>query len=184
MPVGSPRRLSCRVGRCPSGRRLAAANGPRVAAGFAYLLALLGVFVVGLGATYGLQTHQALAQGEAERQLLRIGTEFERALESYAAASPPGALNAPRSLEELLRDPRHPGVHRHLRTIRIDPLTRQAQWGLRRGPQGEILGVHSLASGQPLVREGFAPERAHFANARSYADWVFAPRLGRSLRND
>lgn len=166
------------------GRAAASHGSRRAAAGFAYLLALLGVFVIGLGAAYGLQTHQAMAQGDLERQLLRVGTEFERALESYAAASPPGSLNAPRALEELLHDPRHPGERRHLRAIRVDPLTHKAQWGVRRGSQGEILGVYSLAAGQPQIRDGFAPERAHFAKARSYADWVFAPRLGRSLRND
>lgn len=146
--------------------------------GGAYMLVLIALAVVGVAASASLNQGTAMTRRDTEAQLLSIGTEFERALESYAAASPPGGLRGPMALEELLRDPRMPGLHRHLRALRPDPLSGKSDWGLRRGFAGEIIGVYSLADGQPIRRQGFGTGRAHFDDAQRYSDWVFAARAG------
>ena len=65
------------------------------------------------------------------------------------------ARRAPLRLEELLQDPRHPGIQRYLRKIYLDPMTGSAEWGLITGPGGEIYGVHSLSEDEPLKKSQF-----------------------------
>ena len=43
---------------------------------------------------------------EAEQALLDIGIEYSNALASYAAATPQGQPNYPKSFAELLKDPK------------------------------------------------------------------------------
>lgn len=168
------------IGNRGSGR----SPSPHVAHGFAYLFVLLALVLVGLAASATVSLGAAASRREAERHLLSIGTEFELALESYADATPANQLREPLSLDELLRDSRTPGLRRHLRAIRPDPLTGSSEWGLRRGHAGEILGIHSLAPHEPIQRQGFGEGRGHFEYARRYSDWVFAVRLGRHRRTD
>lgn len=135
-------------------------------------LVLLLVWVAALGAVaaHALQLGAAFTRRQAEAELLAIGAEFEAALRSHGAP--------PRAWQELLRDPRVPGVRRHLRRVYADPLSGRPDWGLLRDAQGGIVGVYSLAPGQPLKRSGFAPAQAHFAQASGYHDWVFTARPG------
>ncbi|HEX6362255.1 MAG TPA: type II secretion system protein [Albitalea sp.] len=156
--------------------------GPRRTAqrGFTYVVVLAWIAVTGIGAAaVGTMWHTAHVR-DNERELLAIGDEFRRAIGSYRAFVPPGqtgvARRFPDSLEALVRDPRHPGVVRHLRRIHVDPMTGTAEWGLLRGPDGGIVGVHSLAQGRPLRRTGFAPLDETFENAERYADWHFIHR--------
>lgn len=153
-------------------------DGRRRVSGAAYVLVLVGLAVIGVAASASLSLGGAMTRRDAETQLLAIGAEFERALESYAAASPPGTPRGPMELEDLLRDPRTPGLRRHLRALRPDPLTGQSDWGLRRGSVGEIVGVYSQAPGHPVKRQGFGVGRMHFDEAQRYADWLFAVRVG------
>lgn len=158
-------------------------GGPTNARGFAYVLLLLGIAILSVGAAAALQLGAQAGRRDAERALLAVGAEFERALYSYAGvALPVGAVNAqtgalvargPRTLDELLKDPRVPGVRRHLRQIYADPMTGQAQWGTVLDPAGFIIGVYSLAGGQPVKQYGFEARHAHFEAAPSYAKWVF-----------
>lgn len=151
--------------------------------GFAYVLLLLGVAVLALGASAALQLSAQSGRRNAEQSLLFVGGEFERALYSYAGVpaamvvtgAQPGALAArgPRSLEELLKDPRVPGVRRHLRQLYADPMSGKSEWGVVRDPAGFIIGVHSLAEGQPIKQLGFDARHAHFEEAPNYAKWVF-----------
>jgi type II secretory pathway pseudopilin PulG len=124
-----------------------------------------------------LSTGSQLSRRDAERELLAVGAEFEQALTSYAGASGNagraiGELG-PQTLEELLKDPRFPGMMRHLRQIYTDPLTGRSEWGLVKAPGGFIVGVYSLAEGIPIQRNGLEPAQVGFENAQSYADWVF-----------
>lgn len=130
------------------------------------LLVLLAVLGTASSAAVGLGA--AAARRDAEQHLLVIGAEFQQALASHAGR--------PRALAELTKDPRAPGIRRHLRRIPIDPLTGRDRWGLVRDAQGGIVGVHSLAPGAPLKRTGFDPRWNTFEEARSYQEWVFGPR--------
>lgn len=171
--------------------------------GFAYVLLLVSVAVLAVSATATLRLGAQMGRRDAEQALLFVGSEFERALRSYAGlpvtavadvnpsnTRPDNALQAPaghappfapvppfatgpRTLEELLHDPRTPGVRRHLRKIYADPLTGRPSWGLVKDPAGYIIGVYSLADGQPIQRTGFGPQRPGFESAHSYSAWVF-----------
>jgi len=154
----------------------------QVESGFAYVLLLLGIAVLALGASAALQLGAQAGRRDAERALLSVGAEYERALYSYAGMTVPaghhasaGALVArgPRTLEELLKDPRVPGIRRHLRRLHADPLTGRADWGVVRDPAGFIVGVYSLSDGRPIKQLGFDARHAHFEEAPSYAKWVF-----------
>lgn len=146
-------------------------------AGFAYILLLVAIAVIGVVASSSLSLGAVVSRRDAEKNLLAIGTEFEVALRSYAGVAA-GAINAPnargpRTLEELLRDPRNPAVKRHLRQIYVDPLTGKTEWGLLKDPAGLIVGVYSLAEGTPIKRSGFDVWRTHCEEATSYRQWVF-----------
>lgn len=181
-----------------SGRRAAQSQ-----CGFAYMLLLIAVAVIGVAAASALSVGSTMARRDAEQQLLAIGEEFQRALSSYAgissgevapaltpapgiaAGSPasgvplaPSGASGPRTLDDLLRDSRVPQVRKHLRQIYADPLTGKAEWGLVRDNQGFIVGIYSLADGRPIKRTGWPAQWAHFEEQKSYAGWVFGARRG------
>ena len=149
-------------------------TGKRAEHGFAYVLLLAAIACIGISASASLSLGSAVARRDAEEQLLAIGVEFQRALHSYAAATPAGAPGL-RTLNDLLKDPRVPGIKRHLRQIYADPLTGRQQWGEVKDSAGFIVAVHSLAEGKPVRQKGFAPELAGplFESAGSYRSWVF-----------
>ncbi len=154
-----------------------ARTGPRRPQGFAYILLLVAIAVIGVVAGSSLSLGALLSRRDAEQSLLAVGMEFEQALRSYAGVPPTAILapnaRGPRTLEELLKDPRHPGVKRHLRQVYADPLTGQAEWGLVKDAAGLIVGVYSLAEGTPIKRSGFNAAQPHFEDAQSYGEWVF-----------
>lgn len=141
----------------------------------ALLLMLVAVAVIGAVSAYGLQVGAQVSRRDAEEELLQVGLVFHQALLSYINSTPGQAALGPRSLDELLRDPRVPGLRRHLRRIPADPLTGRAEWGLVRSPDGQIVGIHSLADGQPIKRAGFEPPLLRLNAAESYRAWVFGP---------
>jgi type II secretory pathway pseudopilin PulG len=147
------------------------------ALGFAYVLLLIAISVIGVVASASLHLGSQTARRDAEQSLLSIGREFEQALRAYAAV-PTNAASAvtarsPRTLEELLKDPRTPSTRRYLRQIYADPLTGRDTWGLVKDPAGFIVGVYSLADGKPIKQTGFEPSQAGFGEVETYAAWVF-----------
>lgn len=148
-------------------------GGWRRECGFFYLVLLAAIAAMGIVlATAGEVWHMALKR-EKERELLFIGDQFRRAFNLYDLHTPGNSSRNPRSLEELLKDPRYPGVQRYLRKIYADPITGSAQWGLIKGPDGEIFGVHSLSEDEPLKKSGFSLVDAKFEGRTKYSDWVF-----------
>jgi type II secretory pathway pseudopilin PulG len=149
----------------------------RVQTGFAYVLLLLAVALISIAATAAVTLGATMARRDAERELLAIGAEFQQALRSYTgvpvAAAAATVGQGPRTLEDLLKDPRVPGIRRHLRQLYADPLTGKSEWGLILDAQGRIAGVHSLAQGKPIRRTGFEPQFAALENAETYGQWVF-----------
>lgn len=153
-------------------------SGAYAQQGFAYLLLLITVAILGLLSASSLSIGAQVSRRDAERELIAIGNEFEQALKSYAGIS--GNLQAatagatgPGTLEDLLKDPRFPSVKRHLRQIYVDPLTGRVEWGVVRTPSGSIVGIYSLADGVPIQRSGFDATRSAFENANSYGAWIF-----------
>lgn len=140
--------------------------------GLLILVAMMSAALAGAGEVW----HTA-QQREKERELLFAGGQFRRAIAQYYANTPGKARRYPLHLEELLRDPRHPGVMRHLRKIYLDPMTGKAEWGLVTGPGGEIYGVYSRSQDAPLKQAGFRLAEKDFEGKTKYSEWVFMPTL-------
>ncbi|MGE0331377.1 MAG: type II secretion system protein [Ramlibacter sp.] len=169
--------------------------------GFTYLWLLLVVALMGTGLAVVGEMHQTAAQRDREAELLSIGRQFRAALRSYhdaqrydrpaaagpAAAGPAGSgpvdpRQRPASLQELLQDPRFPGIKRHLRRVYVDPMTGKAEWGLVM-EQGRIAGIHSLSTAVPRRQAGFEGPDLAFQGAEQYSAWVFALPLALQASN-
>lgn len=118
--------------------------------GFTYLGVMILVAVIALGSALTLEVAHTAERRSAEEALLAVGGEFNRAFASYFRQTPSGGRRYPQRLEDLLRDPRYPGVKRHLRQVYADPLTGRQEWGLIPAPGGGVMGVYSLAPGTPF----------------------------------
>lgn len=143
--------------------------------GFTYIgllifIALMGIALAGAGTVWHTESLR-----EKERELLFAGEQLRRAIGLYYERTP-GPKQFPQSLEDLLLDRRYPNVQRYLRQVYRDPLTGEPEWGLVRGPQGGIVGVHSLAETRPLKRSGFRRDHEDFAVAVRHSDWKFVYR--------
>lgn len=143
-------------------------------AGFTYLIVLFLVAIVGAGLVAVAQVWHTQVQREKELQLLFVGNQFRQAIGGYYERAPGGVRQFPKTLEDLLKDPRFPNVQRHLRQVYLDPMTDKKTWGLVRAPDGGIIGVHSLSGESPIKVAGFSALNAAFAEATSYKGWVFA----------
>lgn len=141
--------------------------------GFTYIGVLVLVALMGIALAASGQVWHTLQKREKEQELLFIGQQFRLALNQYAKHTPGNTRRAPLHLEELLQDPRYPGIQRYLRKIAVDPMTGRAEWGLITGPSGEIYGVHSLSNDEPLKKSNFGLADRHFESKMKYSDWVF-----------
>lgn len=141
--------------------------------GFTYIGVLVLVVLMGIALASAGEVWHTMQQREKEQELLFIGHQFRLALKRYAISTPGKARRAPLHLEELLQDPRYPGIRRYLRKIYHDPLTGRPEWGLMTGPGGEIYGVHSLSEDEPLKKDHFDLADRHFEGSMKYSDWVF-----------
>ena len=151
--------------------------GPGCSRGFSYIGALILVALMSVAlAAAGELWHTAMKR-EKEQELLFVGAQFRHALEQFYANAPGQGRRYPLSLEELLLDPRHPGIRRYLRKIYFDPMTGSAEWGLVTGPNGEIFGVYSLSEAEPLKKGNFPLLDKGFEGKAKYSDWVFMPTL-------
>lgn len=142
----------------------------RRARGFAYLWTLMLIAFMGVGLTVAADLYATAARRDQERQLLFVGHEFRNAIARYYNAG--GRNQYPLTLEDLLKDPRYPGVQRYLRRLYADPATGRADWGLLR-IQGRIVGVHSLSPRQPVKQDNFDDDDAGLRHKGRYADWQF-----------
>jgi type II secretory pathway pseudopilin PulG len=141
--------------------------------GFSYIGLLILVALMSVALAAAGELWYTAQKREKEQELLFVGDQFRRALEQFYANTPGQGRRYPQSLEELLLDPRHPGIRRYLRKIYLDPMTGSAEWGLVTGPNGEIFGVYSLSEGEPLKKGNFPLLDKGFEGKAKYSDWVF-----------
>lgn len=151
---------------------------PQPEGGFTYVGVLVLVALIGIALAAVGQIWHTLQQREKEQELLFIGHEFRVALARYAQNSPGQAGRSPLHLEDLLKDPRTPGIQRYLRKIYPDPMTGSAKWGLVTGPNGEIYGVYSLSDEEPLKKSNFGYVDREFEGKTKYSEWVFMGSAG------
>jgi type II secretory pathway pseudopilin PulG len=144
-------------------------------AGFTYVGLIVLVTIIGLVGAATLKADALLRRAAAEEELLEIGAAFSAALKSYAEATPRGQPNYPPTLQELLKDPRFPGVRRHLRRIFVDPVTGKAEWGIvHAADQKGVLAVYSQSQARPLKVANFDARFPNFENKEHLSDWKFA----------
>lgn len=138
--------------------------------GLLFLVMGLGVAMAALGTVW-----YTAGQREKERDLLFIGDQYRRAIESFWQIPLPEGTprRLPKDFSELLADPRFPDTVRHLRRAYRDPMTGSGEWGLLKGPDGGITGVYSLSESEPFKRANFPAAYVQFREAQSYRDWVF-----------
>lgn len=115
---------------------------------------------------------ETAAKREKEAQLLFVGNQYRNAIARYYESTPGGVKSYPRSLEDLLKDPRQPSTQRYLRKLFRDPFDAK-EWGLVKAPDGGIAGVYSLSEEKPLKTGNFKLRDAGFEAAQRYADWKF-----------
>ena len=142
--------------------------------GFTYMTALFMVAILGGGLALAGEMWETSARREREAELLFVGHQYRMAIQRYFLSGP--QRQYPRSLEDLLKDPRRPGTERYLRRLYADPMTGK-DWGLVKAPDGGILGVHSLSQEKPLKVAGFRVRDATFEGAQKYSEWMFVHAL-------
>jgi type II secretory pathway pseudopilin PulG len=139
--------------------------------GFTYLTVLFIVAVLMGGLALVGEVWETVAKREKEADLLFVGNEYRKAIQRYVLK---GQAQYPRTLEDLLKDPRQPSTQRYLRKLYPDPMTGKNEWGLVKGPDGGIGGVYSLSEDKPLKVGGFKLRDASLEGAQKYSDWKFS----------
>lgn len=154
----------------------AVARAPRArrsGRGFTYFGLLIAIAVMGVGLAAAGMVARTLQLRDHEEELLFAGDQFRRAIASYYEKTPGLVKQYPRSLDNLLKDDRVPGVQRHLRRIYLEPITGKKEWGLVEIPGRGIAGVYSLSEEQPVRVASFPAEYQSFAAATQYSEWKF-----------
>ena len=145
----------------------------RAGRGFSYLGALFLVALMGIVLAAAGSTWRAATLREREADLIFVGTQYRRAIELYYR----NGGTYPRTIEDLVKDPRRPDTQRYLRKQYADPVTGKAEWGLVKAPDGGIMGVYSLSDAEPFKRGYLRPPQADPDIKEKYSDWrfVYAP---------
>ena len=142
--------------------------------GFSYLGVLILVAVMSISLVGASRYWSTIIKRELEAELLYRGDQIREAIASYYNHPPGGqAKTYPRKFSDLLKDPRYPGVKRHLRKWYSDPMTRGNEWVYILDASQRLKGVHSAHQGIPLKKGNFPKDYRDFERAQSYADWVF-----------
>jgi len=135
--------------------------------GFSYMVVLAAVVIIGIVVEVARVSTWRLLQVDREAELLFRGKAYRAAVQGFYQSN--GAY--PRSLEDLLQDPRSPNK-RYLRARYLDPMTKK-EWTLVRAVDGGIAGVASASRDEPMKRANFPTELEKFSGAKSYSEWIF-----------
>lgn len=142
---------------------------------FVWVLMAVAIFSVGL-AVIGPKWSDD-AKRDKERELLKVGAMYAKAIAAYRAASPGSVKTYPPKLESLLSDERMVSMSRYLRKLYVDPVDPSRPWGVVLGPDGTIRGVYSQADAVPLNNEAIDLGIVTLPPAQRYADWKFVPKI-------
>lgn len=141
-------------------------------AGFTYLTVMFVVAILLGGLAIVGETWETSARREKETELLFIGNQYRRAIGLYYEATPGQPKRYPRTLEDLIKDPRQPSTQRYLRKLYPDPITGK-EWVPIKGPDGGVQGVASSSEEAPLKIAGFRVRDASLEGAQKYSEWKF-----------
>lgn len=141
--------------------------------GYGLVAVLVLVALTSAALSVAAQSWADAARREKEQQLLRIGTLYVQALERYRRSSPGTDKRLPQELEGLLMDTRFVGTVRHMRRLYPDPVGATGRWGVVRGDDGRVRGVHSLSEDAPLIAGAVRRPGLLLPPAQRYSDWKF-----------
>jgi len=142
--------------------------------GFTFLGVLAFLVVTGIALTAASKYWSSVIKREKEEELLFRGDQIKLAIESYYKNTPQGKTPSyPKSLEDLLKDPRSLTIRRHLRKVYKEPITGDDTWGLIRDAKGGIKGVFSRSNLKPIKTGNFSEAYEDFEKAKTYSDWRF-----------
>lgn len=141
--------------------------------GFAYLIAMFLVAILGIVSLRGMENSVTRERREKEAELLVIGQAYRNAIRDYYENSPGTAKTYPPDVDALLLDQRATRVRRPLRKLYRDPITSGKEWGIIRAESGGVMGIYSLSALKPYKTDGFPDELSNFINAKRYQDWQF-----------
>lgn len=142
--------------------------------GFALLWLLFVVAALGVGLAAMGNVWHTVAVREKEKQLLFVGDQYRQAIQGFYSVSVNGQQRYPKTVQEMLEDPRFPNTVRYLRRPYADPITGSDKWGLVKAPDGGITGVYSLSDGSPFKTANFPLADKAFDGKTHYSDWVFS----------
>ncbi|WP_255989768.1 type II secretion system protein [Chitinolyticbacter albus] len=145
----------------------------RVQQGFAYAWVLMMVLVMGIYLAKLGEVWQTRIQRTKEEELLIVGDEIRRAIKAYSEINAGGGPQYPKTLDDLVQDPRAPFARHFLRKPYMDPVTGE-DWAYIGAPGGGFMGVYSKSLQKPLKQTGFASIYATFADKPNYQEWKFA----------
>lgn len=146
-----------------------AGKRPNNQRGYTYILALTAVLIVAIFAEAASVLTSRTVQAGKETELLFRGLAYQSAIKSYHRFG--GTF--PRTLEDLLKDPRSPN-RRHIRALYADPMAKEGQdWLLIRSTDGGIAGVASQSKRESLKKTNFPKGLEKLENATSYSEWIF-----------
>jgi type II secretory pathway pseudopilin PulG len=140
--------------------------------GVIYLALMILIATLGAGLAATATVWHQVQQRAREQELLFIGQQYLRAIQQYYEAAA-GGNRYPPSLEALLLDERTPSIRRYLRRPYRDPLGNTLEWGLVQAPQGGIMGIYSMAPGEPIKKANFPAVLNWEKDLRTYAEWKF-----------
>ncbi len=145
--------------------------------GFTFVWVLMAVAVFSLSLSVVGPRWADAAKRDRERELLKIGVMYAKAIAAYRAASPGSVKTFPPKLESLLSDERMVSTRRYLRQLYPDPVDPARPWGVILGSDGTVRGVYSLAETAPLNGEAIDLDSVALAPAQRYSDWKFVPKI-------
>ncbi|WP_410497813.1 type II secretion system protein [Chitinibacter sp. S2-10] len=116
-----------------------------------------------------------------EEELLRIGLEVQTAIKRYTENNigDNPQTTYPKTLDDLVQDPRVPFPKRYLRKAYKDPITGE-DWQYIGAPGGGFAGIYSKSDKKPLKVANFPENTTAFTEAKTYQDWRFAHWINRS----
>ena len=146
-------------------------SGPHPEQGLVLLALLIMLILVAVGALAAAEVWSTTLKREREVELMFIGNQYYRAIQSYWKMSP-GRRAYPPSIDVLLTDNRFPNPVHHLRRVYRDPMTESGEFAPIMQANA-LIGVHSTSTDVPIKKAGFAPQYAQFESAESYDQWQF-----------
>jgi len=152
---------------------------PQKQHGFTYIGLLLAVALLGATLAAAGSVWHTTQQRARERQLLYAGDQIRQAIGRYYHAHVASqSRQYPQHLEDLLRDPRLPGVAHYLRKLYYDPITGSQDWGLIKTENDRIAGVFSRSEHKPIKQANFGVADRDFEGKETYSQWTFVYQPG------